>query len=65
MKSSEKPLECPTIPDGLVDWLEEMFPPHTNSLHHDLRELDFRSGQVDIIEQLRHRYDRQRNNHGR
>ncbi len=41
-----------TIPEELIDYLKQQFQPVVNTLNHDLRYLDYRSGQVSVVEHL-------------
>jgi hypothetical protein len=40
------------IPQDLIDHLQRMYPPVTNTLAHDLRFMDHRSGQISVVEYL-------------
>jgi len=41
-----------TIPQELIDYLKQQFQPVVNTLNHELRYLDYRSGQVSVVEHL-------------
>jgi hypothetical protein len=41
-----------TIPQELIDYLKKQFQPVVNTLNHELRYLDYRSGQVSVVEHL-------------
>jgi hypothetical protein len=51
--------QCPSIPEGLIEWLESLYQPVTNTLDHDIRTLDFKSGQQDIVVYLRSQSNKQ------
>lgn len=41
-----------TIPQELIDYLNDTFKPVVNTLNHELRYLDYRSGQISVVEHL-------------
>lgn len=47
-----QPDDVPPIPQALIDHLKRQFQPVANTLAHDLRYLDYRSGQVSVVEHL-------------
>jgi hypothetical protein len=48
----ERHLKDITIPQELIDYLKKQFQPVVNTLNYDLRQLDYRSGQVSVVEHL-------------
>jgi len=58
--NSSNPSQCPPIPDGLIEWLESLYKPVTNTLDHEIRALDFKSGQQDVVVYLRSQLNKQR-----
>ena len=58
--NSSKILQCPPISEELVDWLAGLHTPITNTLGNDIRELDFKSGQLEVVAYLRSQLDKQR-----
>ena len=59
--NNSKPDQCPPVPEALVEWLESLHQPIKSSRHIDLRDLDFKSGQLDVVTYLRSQLDKQRN----
>ncbi len=51
--------ETPHIDPALIQWLETMFTPVTDSRNIELREIDFRSGQHSVVTFLKQQQERQ------
>ena len=54
----------PPISAALVEWLKKSFQPIVDTRNHDLRELDFRSGQYSVVQHLEAIHKRQTNGQG-
>lgn len=58
--SSGKLPACPPVSEDMVVWLESLYPSITTSMGLDLRDLDYQSGQCDVVAYLRSQLDKQR-----
>lgn len=60
MNSSDNNPACPPVPEDLVKWLENLHPEITTSMGADLRDLDYQSGQRNVVSYLRLQLNKQR-----
>ncbi len=58
--SSKTTAQCPSIPEGLAEWLDALFPEIKTSKDKDIRELDLQSGAREVVDYIRGQYDKQR-----